>query len=874
MKQLLLTLLLALVAVVSARATDEYTLSASTCTTTSGDELPLTFSNGFSISTTTSKTYQSANGGIKYSAGLQYTIHIPDDIEIVYVEFSGYCNYAGADAYLGELGGVSYGESDYVWPQKDSDGNSTTVSYGIELSEAATDTLTFTPMVYQVVWTIKLYDYIPADPEDADTKIVYEDYFSTPESQMEALDRGLVVLRADGAGRFISWRMLGTDDLSTTWDLLADSVLLESDLTVTNYQHKTGGKTTLYQVVTKVDGEPVDTTEAVSAWDNNYYLPVQLDLPEDGYTSDSSSTYSYTPNDCTVGDVDGDGQYEIVVKWDPSNSKDNSNTGETGPVIIDCYKIDGTQLWRINLGPNIRAGAHYTQMVFYDLSGDGKPELLVKTAPGATDSEGNYVSSVADDSDITGADNTADYRNSDGRILSGPEWLTVFDGLTGEAIHTVFYNPNRAGYLGGAPDHPEKSFWNDNYGNRADRHLACAAYLDGPDENPSAVFCRGYYTRAYLWAVDFDGEKLSTKWLHASTSKTSVTLTDADDNSTTTTYSSNTSGLSTSYTAYGQGNHNLSVGDVDGDGCDEIVWGSCAIDNDGSLLYSVGYGHGDAMHLGKLNPNRKGLQVFDVHEESNLPYGWDVHDAATGEVYYYAEGSSDNARGMSGDIYSSPRGYEFWSNNDHSPRSAVTGETVASISPSACFRLYWDGDLLDDLFDGSMNTSTGISSPVITKGTGVSLVELYAKNYGYSQSCNYTKATPCLTADLFGDWREEVVCWNYNDPSQLIILTTNITSSYAIPTLMHDHTYRMGVVWENVAYNQPPHTGYYLPDYVEYLTELREEAISTGISVTPADQTSAAANSDPYYYTLSGMKLSAPNAPGIYIHQGRKIWVR
>ena len=872
MKQILLTALL-LCACLSARATDEYTLSASTCLTSAGDELPLTFSNGFTISTTTSKTYQSANGGIKYSAGLQYTIHIPDDIEILYVQFTGYCNYAGADAYLGELAGTTFGETDYVWPQKDSDGNATTVSHGIQLDEPVSGTLTFTPMVYQVVWTIKLYDYIPADPEDADTKIVYEDYFATPASQMEDLDRGLIVLRADGAGRFISWRMLGTDDLSTTWDLLAGGSVVAEDLTVTNYQHKTGAKTTEYQVVTKVDGVPVDTTDVATCWDNNYYLAVQLNQPDDGQTT-SGSSYTYTPNDCTVGDVDADGMYEIVVKWDPSNSKDNSNTGETGPVIIDCYRLDGTQLWRINLGPNIRAGAHYTQMVFYDLSGDGRPELLVKTAPGSTDSQGNYVSNAATDSDITDADNTADYRDSNGRILSGPEWLTVFDGLTGEAIHTIFYNPNRAGTLGGAPDHPEKSFWNDNYGNRADRFLACAAYLGGPDENPSAVFCRGYYTRAYLWAVDFDGEQLSTRWLHASTSKTSVTLTDADGNSTQTTYASNTSGLSTSYTAYGQGNHNLSVADVDADGCDEIIYGSCAIDHDGTLLYSVGYGHGDAMHVGKLNPNRKGLQVFDVHEESNLPYGWDIHDAATGEVYYYAEGSSDNGRGMSADIYESVRGYEFWSNNDKNPRSAVTGETVASISPSSCFRLYWDGDLLDDLFDGSMNTSSGISAPVITKGTGTTLLSLYAKNYGYSQSCNYTKATPCLSADILGDWREEVICWNYQDPSQLVIVSTNTTTDYALPTLMHDHTYRMGVVWENVAYNQPPHTGYYLPDYVEYLNALREEAIALGIDLTPAAD-AIAYPADDAFYTLSGLRLqNQPTQPGIYIHQGHKILIR
>ena len=654
------------------------------------------------------------------------------------------------------------------------------------------------------------------------------DGFITPPAQMEVLDRGLVVVRANGAGRFLSWRLLGTDAPGTTWDVLADGQLVAQGLSVTNFQHKAGKKGTLYQVVTRVDGLPVDTTPAVACWNTNYYLPIQLSRPEDGLTSDGSA-YSYAPGDCSVGDVDGDGQYEIILKWDPSNAHDNAHAGETGPVVIDCYELDGTQLWRIDLGPNIRAGAHYTQLVVYDLNGDGKAELLVKTAPGSRDGLGGYVSEAATDKAIRRADNAADYResvgsdgwrrgaNRGGRPLGGPEWLTVFDGQTGKALHTVFYNPNRAGGLGGAPEHPDKSFWGDDYGNRAERYLACVAWLDGPDGRPSAVFCRGYYTRAYLWAVDFDGKRLTTKWLHASESPTTVTVTNAKGHSSTTTYATNTSGLATSYTAYAQGNHNLSVADVDGDGRDEIVYGSCAIDHNGSLLYCVGYGHGDAMHLGHLIPHRQGLQVFDVHEENALPYGWDVHDAATGEVLLHAAGANDNGRGMAADIYADVPGWEFWSRNDPWPRSAVSGETVDSLRPSSNFRLYWDGDLLDELFDGT-------NAPTITKGTGSTLVSLGTKDYGYCHSCNGSKASPCLIADILGDWREEVICYNSQDPSQLILVTTNITTPYALPTLMHDHTYRMGVVWENVAYNQPPHVGYCLIDYIEWLIARRREA--------------------------------------------------
>lgn len=633
---------------------------------------------------------------------------------------------------------------------------------------------------------------------------------NTPVSRMEHLTRGVVAVPASsGNGMFVSWRMFGTDDDLTTFDLLRDGVVVKKDIVdKTNYVDVNGFTSSEYQVVAKHNGVEVDRSEPVTGW-SNLYMQIPLDKPADGNVK--GSAYSYSPNDCSVGDVDGDGEYEIILKWDPSNSKDNSQSGYTGNVLIDCYKLDGTKLWRVDLGQNIRAGAHYTQFLVYDFDGDGKAEMMCKTATGSKDATGAYVNSVATDPDIQSADNEKDWRNSSGKVTGGQEYLTVFDGETGKAMHTVFYNPNRAMGYGGAPGWTVN--WDDRsgkedkeYGNRGERYLATVAYLDGPDKNPSAVFVRGYYTFAFLWAVGFDGKEITTKWLHSAKSKTKYTVTYPDADDFTQMPGRSTSGTG-SYTAYGNGNHNLSAGDVDGDGCDEIVWGGCAIDQDGKQLYATGYGHGDAMHLSDLMPDRPGLEVFTVHESS--PYGWNIHDAATGEILHYSKGSDDNGRGLAADIDLNSRGFEFWSSNDRSIRSAVDGSVVSTKSTTVNFRTYWDGDLDDEILDGNkMDKWIGDGTERIYPISGKNFYDI-----ANSSTCNGTKNTPNLQADILGDWREELIFWDGSDAAHLNVFTTNVPTDFRVPTLMHDHVYRLGVAWQNVAYNQPPHLGYYLPDY-------------------------------------------------------------
>lgn len=627
---------------------------------------------------------------------------------------------------------------------------------------------------------------------------------STPVSQMERIDRGVVALPAQTGGNFVSWRLLGTDDAKVTFDLLRDGKKIATNIKNTNFTDTKGKPDCQYQVVARV-GKQTEASKPVKPW-ADLYLSLPLNRPEGG--SIDGKTYTYSPNDCSVGDVDGDGEYEIILKWDPSNSHDNSHHGKTGAPIFDCYKLNGKQLWRINLGKNIRAGAHYTQFLVYDFDGDGKAEMICKTAPGSVDGAGKYVSEAADDETIRTVDNHADYRNAQGHVLEGQEYLTVFCGETGKAIHTVWYNPNR-GY--GLKSSAEYAGWGDRSirGNRGERYLAGVAYLDGTDKNPSAVMCRGYYTRSYLWAVDFDGARLHTKWLHASVSNSSWTLTGGDGRLV-------REAMGLKATAYGQGAHSLAVGDVDGDGCDEITYGSAAIDHDGTLLYSTGLGHGDAQHLTDLDPDRPGLEYFMVHEER--PYGADLRDACTGAFLYRQLGSEDTGRGLAADISASHRGFEFWS-TDGNEVHAIHGDTIGHASMPINFRIYWDGDLQDELVANRGRNDH--FAPYLAKWDGKQAVPLALSNgkqiyeMGHSMSCNWSKATPNLQADILGDWREEIVYWDESDAAHLNIFTTNIPTKYRITTLMHDHIYRMGVAWQNVAYNQPPHVGYYLPDNVK-----------------------------------------------------------
>lgn len=587
---------------------------------------------------------------------------------------------------------------------------------------------------------------------------------------VENLDRGISAI-STGSGMMVSWRFLADDSDNSIFKLYRNNALIYTSNAgnATCYLDKDGKSTDTYKVET-VESGTIVSSDTCAMQSGSNYLEVKLDVPKA-----QTSGITYSPNDCTVGDVDGDGQYELFVKWDPSNSKDNSQKGKTDKVFIDCYKIDGTKLWRIDLGVNIRAGAHYTQMLVADYDLDGLAEMVCKTADGTVDGVGNVI-----------GDSSKDYRNSNGYILSGPEYYTLFEGSTGKALDTVDYNPGRG----------TVSKWGDSYGNRVDRFLGAVAYLDGV--KPSAVTVRGYYTRMTACAYDVVNKKLVQKWYFDT-------------------------GNDKTKPGYGDGNHNCMPADVDNDGKQEIVLGATCLDDDGSVLWCLNTGHGDAMHLGDLLPDRNGLELWICHEDK--PYGVSLVDASNGKTIFHKDGDADTGRCCAANVWAGNDGAEFWGlGNDVFDGS---GNTLSCRRPAVNFLSYWDGDLEREILDGYTDKPATISK---MKNDGT-LTTILSTDGAYT--CNTTKGTPCLSADIFGDWREELIV-RASDSKSLRIYCTPYETDYRITTLMHDPQYRNQVAGQNISYNQPPHTSFYLASNYKLPERPNVSVLDDGIVIPPS----------------------------------------
>lgn len=577
--------------------------------------------------------------------------------------------------------------------------------------------------------------------------------------EMETLDRGVIAVKEKGHF-YVGWRVFGTDSDELAFNL---------------YRKSNNGEAVKLNEL-PITGATNFIDDKANANENNTWFVKTI---QNGFEKEASGSFTiaagspdkeylsipikrkagYIPNDVSTGDLNGDGKYDLVVHL-TGRGRDNSSKGLTDEPIFQAYSLDGTFLWEINLGKNIREGAHYTQFMVYDLDGDGIAEFVCKTADGTTDSQNNVV-----------GDGSKDWRDNNpdsytyGKILNGPEYLSVFDGKTGKLVTTVDYIPGRGdiGAWGGIGGNGK----NDASGNRVDRFNACIAYLDGV--HPSVVMCRGYYGRTVLAAWDFKNKKLTSRWVF-----------DSKDGKNP--YS-------------GMGNHGLSVADVDNDGKDEIVYGSMCVDDNGKGLYTTGLRHGDALHVSDLDPEVPGLEVFGVHEieEGTQGPGVALFSAATGKLLFTDAPNEDVGRGVADNIDSTREGAQCWWSG--SPDLHDSKGTVIGLAPrSANFLIYWDGDTTRELLNSNYIDKYG-------KG------RIFTANGAVSN--NGTKSTPALSADIFGDWREELILRS-EDNKELRVYSTTIPTKIRQYTLMHDPQYRLSIAWQNVGYNQPPHTGFYM----------------------------------------------------------------
>lgn len=722
------------------------------------------------------------------------------------------------------------------------------------------------------------------------------------------LDRGLIAAKTS-SGVFLSWRFLKSEvtGYSTTgltginFNVYRDGTLIKTVTDSTNYVDADGTAASRYSVCAVVNGKEIDKSEKVTPLANAYY-DLQLKVPAPGITP-SGQTYTYSANDMSVGDVDGDGKYEFFVKWDPSNSQDVIGKGYTGNVYIDCYKFDGTLLYRIDLGKNIRAGAHYTQYMVYDFDGDRKAEVIFKTAPGTKTIKYNADGSVASEKYITllkkdiaeGYGNDDDYRCSAedyynhvvdmfmnwqdqeevknghwpntiqaclgitetvnptlasytypytldqakaltdyfmdtwaparstnnklrqfiGYIYEGPEYLTIFNGKTGNEMQTIDYP---------TPRDDDGLMWGD-YAmariepcNRVDRMLGAVAYLDG--NKPYAIFGRGYYTRTTLAALSWDGHNLSQYW-----------FVDSGYPIMSNPFNNGPHGMDGRNSEYKdittQGAHTLCVADVDGDGCDEVIEGACTIDHNGKELYSsfatiaegpnagqyARLGHGDSIHVTDIIPSRPGLEIFMCHEGgTSAPYGVSMRDAKTGEVIWGTYRNKDNGRCMIGDINPTLPGIENWSMQLRQGDEAGTLVGTGTSMPGSNANIKWAADMTTQIINGSAESTTTVSSWTYSSNTSSTILTCTG-----ATTNNSTKGNPCLVADVFGDFREELLLRLTDSSAVRIYFNTDVTN-HKLFTLMQDRQYRTDVARQNDCYNQPAYTSFYYAADMDWKT--------------------------------------------------------
>ncbi len=609
--------------------------------------------------------------------------------------------------------------------------------------------------------------------------------------QMDNLSRGLVAVPSD-TGALVSWRLSGVEPINQTFNLYRNGEKLNTfPISGTNYSDFGATAGAVYTLKKIENGVETEETTA-TLWDKEYIsIPVKQ-YAEGGYNIDDAAT----------ADLDGDGEYEFIIRRRPADMAPSTRTHYP---LIEAYDTDGTHMWTINVGPN-EINEVGINILAYDFNGDGKAEVVMRSFEETTDGAGNTLGDINGDGKTDYSKDTSNQAIFKDRqyLVSTPEFLSVYDGATGAEIARTDLLPVKE----------PLSEWSYRYTDtgrltkRASHFLFGLAYLDGV--TPSIVMVRGAWDNVRAAAWHMDNGELTVDWVHNTENKDDVN------------------------SIWGAMNHNMSCVDIDFDGKDEIISGPMALDHDGSEMYAVKsedangnlvkYAHGDAFDVAKMDPDYNGYLVWACHETSAIPGNIEVHDALSGEVLWGDSKNKDTGRSRAADITASSKGYEVWGSTGTVPSDVYgnkiadsynifryrlpngefekdeTGAEIRTTLPMN-FKIYWDGDLLSEFLDG-----TRISKYNDSEGEPFVDVILDATDCASNSG---TKAVPCVCADLFGDWREEVV-WKSADETELRIYSTNIPTSYTMPTLMHDYYYRSQIATQSNHYNQPANVSFYL----------------------------------------------------------------